>query len=452
MQQLSTSEVSLDWKESAFKFILDRLPLIYVFMSGIGFSLQTLIIKLLAEIGFHASFYCVFFRGTTQIILASYFIYYDENRRQGNGPMLFGNTNYVRWILFLRGLSGYGSIAFSFLAAELISIGDSTVLVMLSPMFASILSYFLLGEPWRIPEFVATVFSLTGAVFVAKPPFIFGENDGPEGGAANGKLFYLGVLFALISATCASFAFIFVRMLGTSVKMPWSNVCFAQAVAQIVLALTCLAVVSPSFFTKGVYELTLQEHALVFTGGFIGAWSQVAMTVGMQREKSATATAMRMSDVVFGFIWQVCFTSDAVDPLSILGAFLVTTSILVVVIFKPKEEPKKLDAISENKLEDGIELLDSSTHQRLSDQMPSINENDLKSASRNINKLSITDIISNSLKRISREGFQPRRSRDNLSSYNIHSQSSIKGPFTYKQVVQDDDDILDDLHDNLPSS
>ncbi len=63
------------------------------------------------------------------------------------------------------------------------------------------------------------------------------------------------------------------------------------------------------------------------------------MTLGMQREKSATARAMRMSDVVFGFIWQVLFTPDPISYLSVLGAILVTGSIMVVVIFKPSNPP-----------------------------------------------------------------------------------------------------------------
>jgi hypothetical protein len=66
----------------------------------------------------------------------------------------------------------------------------------------------------------------------------------------------------------------------------------------------------------------------------VGSVSQICMTYGMQREKSATATAMRMSDVLFGFIWQALFTSEIVSVLSIVGALLVMSSIIVVVVAK----------------------------------------------------------------------------------------------------------------------
>lgn len=47
-----------------------------------------------------------------------------------------------------------------------------------------------------------------------------------------------------------------------------------------------------------VHELTRTPSSLVATA-VIGSVSQGLMTVGMQREKSAAASAMRMSDVFF---------------------------------------------------------------------------------------------------------------------------------------------------------
>lgn len=299
---------------------------------------------------------------------------------------LFGNSLFIKVMLFLRAVIGFGSIAFSFLAAEYISIGDSTVLIMLSPMIASIASYLLLGESWRVPEFVATILSIIGAILVAKPAFIFGEqhdNDGyPSHGSDSESTssssassdssgtsshdFTVGVLCGLSAALFAGFAFICVRVLGTTAKMPWANVCFSQALAQILLSPPCLIIAGQSF--NEIFELTPWEYFLIFAGGFIGAWSQISMTLGMQREKSATATAMRMSDVVFGFIWQMLFTPDPISYLSVLGALLVTGSIMVVVIFKPSNpDTSSVTNASSSVAKATIELadIDSSSHAML---------------------------------------------------------------------------------------
>jgi drug/metabolite transporter (DMT)-like permease len=334
-------------------FIQERIPLIYVFLSGIGFSLQTLFIRMLVERGFRGSFYCVFCRGLVQMVIVSFFIYFDDDRAKGLGPNLFGNSWRVKWILFLRSFTGYGSIACAFLAAEYMSIGDSTVLVMMSPLIAAFLSFWILGEPWRIPEFIGTVLSVIGAVLVIKPPFLFGHSVTQNSKVDDGS-FFTGVFFALTSAVCAAFAFIFIRILGTTAKMPWANVCFAQAIGQLALS-------PPSLYLYGEhfeYKLPLVDYILIFSGGFIGAWSQIAMTLGMQREKSATATAMRMSDVLFGFIWQLAFTSDHASVYSVIGAMLVTCSILIIVVLKepadsiPTEsEESSVEMIGQNQLE-----------------------------------------------------------------------------------------------------
>jgi drug/metabolite transporter (DMT)-like permease len=316
-------------------FINARIPLILVFLSGIGFSIQTLIIKLLELDGFHGTFFCVFSRGLCQFLIAIYVVF--RNRNVMPMSAMFGSSNWIKWIMFLRAFIGYGGIAFSFLAVEILPIGDASVLVMLSPCFASIFSYFFLGESWRIVELVATSLSLSGAVLVAKPTFIF-----HSGQLNNSSRSTLGVVYALVSAVSAGIAFNLVRMLGTSAKMPWANVCVAQAIAQMVLAVPCV-----SIFGQVIrFDMSRFQYALIFAGGFVGAWSQIAMTIGMQREKSASATAMRMSDVVFGFIWQHLFTFDSVNPLSVAGAALVSGSIILIIYFKRPDKTPIASAVN----------------------------------------------------------------------------------------------------------
>ena len=300
------------------------LPLFLVFLSGIGFSIQTLFIKLLAEDdGLTRSFQIIFCRGWTQLLLALFFMRFSKQEDR-NVPV-FGGTNRVRFLLFLRSFFGFLGIAFAFLCIELLPIGDGTVLVMLSPLFASMTSWAVLGEPWRMGEFVATFVSLTGAALVARPQFLFGSRGGGSG--ANKAADSTGVIYALVAAVSAGLAYTIVRMLGTTDKMPWANVCFAQALGQIILS-------PPSSWLSGQgfpLNVPAAQFAIIIAAGFIGAWSQISMTVGMQREKSALATGMRMSDVLFGFIWQFLFTSEAVSGLSVAGALLVVASVLILV-------------------------------------------------------------------------------------------------------------------------
>ena len=126
-----------------------------------------------------------------------------------------------------------------------------------------------------------------GVVYIAKPEFIFG------GGQA---LDPLGVLFALTASVSAGAAYTCVRMLGTTAKLPWWNVCFVQALGQWSLAI-------PGFFITQQYQVPSVWELLVVVGvGFLGTWSQIAMTIGMQREKSATATGMYVCKEGLSFV------------------------------------------------------------------------------------------------------------------------------------------------------
>lgn len=374
--------------------LLSRLPLFLVFLSGIGFSIQTLIVKLLAvNLKYYGSFECVCARGFVQLIISAIFIYYNtytynkqvrEYEETNNKsliellekpPQLFGNTNYVRLMIFLRSVIGYGGISLTFLATEYIPISDSIVLSMLSPLVASVNSFLFLGENISIYEGISIIASLIGTVFVAKPSFLFPNHSYDNISSSDHTK---GVVAALFSSLFAGYAYMFVRILGTSAKMPWSNVCFSQAIGQIVLSLPFIYLnlrkeedssssiqldssipidssnstdtpsrlfslfdvsTSPDLVEDEDLDYFMRHRDflipfLIFLAGFVGAWSQISMTIGMQREKSAAATAMRMSDIVMGFIWQFIFTSDKISMLSVLGAFIIVFSILIIVIFK----------------------------------------------------------------------------------------------------------------------
>ena len=295
-----------------------------VFLSGLGFSIQSVILKLLEEkTAFEASFVAVFYRGTIQGIVALFTVYLllRSQTVEEQCPM-FGATSRIRGILLFRSVLGFAGIAFAFLALERLPIGDCIVLVMLSPLVASFLSFLVLGEPWRKQEMGATSLSIVGAICIVKQNAIFGGES----------LDPLGVLFGLIASFGAGCAYTSIRVLGTTAKMPWQNICVAQALGQIVLAI-------PGIWLAGqdvrlIWRLSIFQASLLVICAVIGTCSQILMTLGMQREKSALGTAMRMSDVLFGFVWQSLFTQDPVHALSVVGALLVCLSVLTIVYIK----------------------------------------------------------------------------------------------------------------------
>ena len=300
-RQLSNNFLILFW--------YNYYPLILVFLSGLGFSIQTMFVKLMSnslskqhgssgDISGEFSFEFCFYRGLLQFVLSLSIIKYsnsnsNSNSNRGNNVQIvpiFGNDWWTTYILTLRSFFGFGGVIFAFLSVECLPVGDSTTLVMLSPLFATLFSFCILGEPLYTSFVIASILSLVGLVLIAQPESIFGTDHPTK----NPNLL-LGVTFALLGALSAGGAYVCVRMLGLS-GIPWYNVTFVQSLGQIFLVFPAMFI-----YSHGKQIGWENENVgLILLGGSIGAVSQAAMTVGMQRESSARATSMRMSDVLFG--------------------------------------------------------------------------------------------------------------------------------------------------------
>lgn len=251
------------------------MPLFLVFMSGIGFSIQGLIVKVLEEhYNFHASFQLVMFRGLVQTIFASCVVY--RNKLNGETSTIFGPSRYVSGVLLLRTLCGFGGMSFVFLAIEHMAMADASVLFMQSPIIASILGYLVLGEPWKLAEFCATILSLVGTVFITRPPFVFGDNGDNSSAQYSSTADRWGPVYGVLSAVCAGCVFVTVRMLGTTAKMPWANVSLAQALGQFVLAGPAMLISGQGVHAGG----SVGMWVLIMIGGVIATVSQFAMTIG----------------------------------------------------------------------------------------------------------------------------------------------------------------------------
>ena len=337
--------------------------------------MQVLIIKLLEiHYDFRGTFEVIFLRGFIQNFVSLYFIYNntinnsdsDSDSNSNSVTNLFGKDNLTRFICFCRGFFGFTSFALALLAVELIPIGDSQVLVMMAPLWASMAAVVVLGEKWRFTDSCCTVLALIGAMLVVKPSFLFGSrNMNP-----------VGYSYAMMASVFSAIAFISIRMLGTTSRIPWPNVILAQGIGAIVLAIPS----SYLFGHKFTLHIGLIELVIIVMCGSIATFSQIIMTIGMQNEKSAVASTMRMSDIVFSFIWQASFTSDKINPLSCLGAFTICVSIATMAILQEKHKEStivesKFTQLSTNDDDDddvGIEAVLQEKEEEIEIEIPEI--------------------------------------------------------------------------------
>eukprot|EP00607_Mallomonas_marina_P008575 CAMPEP_0182418860 /NCGR_PEP_ID=MMETSP1167-20130531/3240_1 /TAXON_ID=2988 /ORGANISM="Mallomonas Sp, Strain CCMP3275" /LENGTH=388 /DNA_ID=CAMNT_0024593307 /DNA_START=78 /DNA_END=1244 /DNA_ORIENTATION=- len=284
--------------------------------------------------GFHDTVEVVFWRGCFQWILVTFLVYYRVDVTGKEKSSILGDSLWMKLVLFTRSVCGFIGIVFAFLAVNRLPLGDAMVIMMLSPLFSSIAAVFVLGEPFRTSERVASLVSLIGVILVAKPTVLFGNRDSSDAHPSHFlNLDLLGVLYALACAFSGCGVFISLRLLGTSAKMPWPTVALVQSVFSVVMTGPAMYITGQTFRT----HFSTDQCLWMMCASVIGACSQLCLTYGMQREKSALAGAMRMSDVVFSFVWQASFTEDAVSSWSLGGASLVMLSVLLMVFEKIRE-------------------------------------------------------------------------------------------------------------------
>ncbi|CAE7526016.1 YPL264C [Symbiodinium natans] len=85
---------------------------------------------------------------------------------------------------------------------------------------------------------------------------------------------------------------------------------------------------------------SLMQLLLTFTIGFVGFSSQCVMTIGMQKEKSATASLVRQSLCpVFALLWQgLFFPDESLSWTSFAGFCTILLGLAVTVVFKAFRE------------------------------------------------------------------------------------------------------------------
>ncbi|KAH8081093.1 synthetase [Aureococcus anophagefferens] len=251
----------------------------------------------------------------------------------------FGDTRTeVKW-LCARGFVGFGGICFSFKAVSMIGL-ESQVVGTVSPVFAAAYARLFLGEPWLALEKLAAVVSFAGVAL----------QFGPES---------LGAAAATAPASgWPTFGRRRPRARAraparTRIKVDWPILMLYQAMGQILLS------ASRSSAWRQRRRPSPLQLAYLGACGFLGFFSQVCMTRGMQREKSASASIMRLSGLPWSFLFQALATADA-EPRTVAGGLIVLVAMGIVVYAARRKAPaaaaKPVAEYAPVEDKDGVEL------------------------------------------------------------------------------------------------
>lgn len=254
----------------------------------------------------------------------------------------------VRLLFVVRGLSGFFGLFGIYFSLKYLSLSDATVLTFLSPLCTAAAGALLLGEKFSRKEAFAGLVSLCGVVLIARPPFIFGnDNKEPTGGileisagdvTPEQRLAAVGM--GLVGVLGATGAYTSLRAIGKRAHPLHSLVMFSfysVAGASIGMIATDTPFIVPT---------RLEWLGMLIMIGVFGFFAQILLTMGLARETAGRASMGMYSQIVFATILERVFFHTVPSVPSFIGTFMIISCALYVALTKksspsPRKEAKK---------------------------------------------------------------------------------------------------------------
>lgn len=229
-----------------------------------------------------------------------------------------------RTILLLRCFVGTTGLMLSFYAFRHMPIADASVIIFSTPVFVSIFANLFLQEPCSPFNMFTIVLTLFGVVLITRPKMIFGDtvpslND--EQVAEHDKNNMWGAVAAVSSTLFGASAYVTLRALkGIHYSVIMSNFgAFALVYTFIVSWFMNILCMPYCNF----------DRWLVVALGLFSFLGQILLTISLQLEEAGPVAIARSADIVFAFFWQILFFKEIPNSYSVIGAIIVTTSVIL---------------------------------------------------------------------------------------------------------------------------
>lgn len=290
----------------------------------------------------------------------------------------------VRWLLVLRGLTGFFGIFGIWYSMMYIPLAEATVFTFLTPSVSGYICYVLLKDPFTRKEQIASVVALFGVILITRPLSLFSSSapldESPAGNmddnalnatvaairdvvnstmeavldsspniaaADSGRVStgqrLLAIATALLGVLGASGAFTTIRAIGTrahpliSVNY-FSTWCIIVSGSVLTFA-PMLNVGQPDL--QFAFPHTIRQWFLLLLICICGFGTQFLGTKGLGLERSNRATAMVYTQMLFAASFDRFVFGHEMGPMSLVGCGLIIGSALWAALSKkPTPENK----------------------------------------------------------------------------------------------------------------
>ncbi|OJA16652.1 hypothetical protein AZE42_04052 [Rhizopogon vesiculosus] len=243
----------------------------------------------------------------------------------------------VRTLLVIRGITGFFGLCGLYWSLQYLSVADATVLTDLTPLTTAVAGCLILKESYSMKQTVAAVCSLIGVVLIARPPFLFGSPGvNPQANhvvpEATPEQRLLAVGACMISVLGSTGAYTSIRAIGKRAHS-MHIMTFFSLWSTIIAALGMIV-----FKIPVVYPNTWTWALVLFMVGINGFVAQALLTLGLQREALSLCVIGVYVQVLFAVVLERLFFGVTPSLLSVLGAAIIISAAIYVVLSKQKQQ------------------------------------------------------------------------------------------------------------------
>lgn len=281
--------------------------ILFMVLSSFSFTIMQSAVKLLGSEFPVAE--KVFFRNLVSLVIAGTVVL-------RSGGRFWGGTLSSNLMLLFRSTLGLSGVALIFYAISVLSIGDSSIYMRLSPFWVVLLAGVFLGEKIQAVHLYSIVLAFLGVIVVIKPGFTI-ENT----------TFYIASGAGVLASLSAAGAYTLVSKLKSYEKP--ETIVFFFSLFSVVATL-------PFTLMYGVMP-TAKQWLLLLTIGGGAAAGQLLLTHSYRMGKASEVSIYNYSGILFGimvdYILSLTVSGYDVKPFGIstlLGGFLITSGGLIM--------------------------------------------------------------------------------------------------------------------------
>ncbi len=277
--------------------------IIYIILAAIGFAFMNLFVKTAGDL---PTFQKAFFRN----FVAMFFAVAVMLKQKIPFRIPQGTFKY----LFMRSFAGTIGIFCNFYAISKLYIADASMLNKLSPFFAILFSFLIMGEKIKPYQLMCVITAFVGALFILKP----GMNGFDTFPAIIGLLGGLGAGLAY-----------------TNVRLASTHGAPGPLIVLFFSAFSCLS--SVPFMIYHYEPMNIMQFLSLMGAGLSATLGQFSITAAYSHAPAAEISVYDYTQIIFATMLGMIFLGEMPDVYSYIGYVIICGAGIVMFLIKKRD-------------------------------------------------------------------------------------------------------------------